>query len=121
MRHLIVKIETDVYKRQVITPAAPYSLITRNHKIDLFAYANNYDNKQGLRQFEDLGEAKETFVKGIRMAKGTTQETGLSETYFANPFGPMQEQDKCEPIIEEMFQCLKTVSYTHLDVYKRQG
>ncbi len=110
----------DQANARVITPAAPYSLITRNHKIDLFAYANNYDDKQGLRQFEDLGEAKETFVKGIRMAKGTTQETGLSETYFANPFGPMQEQDKCEPIIEEMFQCLKKNNvfigevYTHL-------
>lgn len=110
----------DQANARVITPAAPYSLITRNHKIDLFAYANNYDDKQGLRQFEDLGEAKETFIKGIRMAKGTTQETGLSETYFANPFGPMQEQDKCEPIIEEMFQCLKKNNvfigevYTHL-------
>ena len=93
----------DQANARVITPAAPYSLITRNHKIDLFAYANNYDDKQGLRQFEDLGEA-----------------TGLSETYFANPFGPMQEQDKCEPIIEEMFQCLKKNNvfigevYTHL-------
>ena len=54
------------------------------------------------------------------MAKGTTQETGLSETYFANPFGPMQRQEKCGPIIDRIFEglqengvCLGEV-FTHL-------
>ena len=36
---------------RVITPAAPYEVISMNHKIDLFAYANNYDDKLGLARF----------------------------------------------------------------------
>ena len=33
---------------------------------------------------------KLVFVWGARKAKGTTTETGLVESYFANPFGPVQ-------------------------------
>ncbi len=112
----------DQANARVITPAAPYSLITRDHHIDLFAYANNYTDGYGLRRFENVEEAKETFIKGMRMAKGTTQETGLSETYFANPFGPMQQQETCGPIIDEMFEILDTNGvfigevYTHLGI-----
>lgn len=63
------------------------------------------------------------------MALGTTQEKGLSKTYFANPFGPMQEQELCEPLIDEMFAAMKDNNvymgeiYTHLgfDKTNRQG
>ncbi|MGI6765709.1 MAG: hypothetical protein ACOX4R_00680 [Lentihominibacter sp.] len=96
----------DQANSRVITPAAPYSSIVKNHRIDLFAYANNYDDSTGLRIIDDVEDAKSIFIRGMRMAKGTTQETGLSETYFANPFGPMQKQNKCQPIIEEMFDSL---------------
>ena len=54
------------------------------------------------------------------MAKGTTQEIGLSTTYFANPFGPMQQQDICDPIIDKVYDRLKQNGvfigeiYTHL-------
>jgi hypothetical protein len=114
----------DKTNARVITPAAPYSLITQDHKIDLFCYANNYDDKPGIRKIDDLEEAKEIFIRGKRMAKGTTQETGLSETYFANPFGPMQQQNICGPIIDEMFKKLKEngvfigEAYTHLGIIK---
>ena len=37
---------------------------------------------------------------------GTTQEVGISTTYFANPFGPMQRQDICEPLIDKVFENL---------------
>ena len=74
--------------------------------MDLFAYANNYDDGIGLRRVEDMEEAKAIFVEGKRMAKGTTQEVGISTTYFANPFGPMQEQEMCGKIIDEVFDCL---------------
>ena len=94
----------------------------QDHKIDLFACANNYDDKPGLEEIEDIEKAKEIFIRGRRLAKGTTQEVGLSETYFANPFGPMQRQDICSPIIDEMFACLKEngvfigEAYTHLGI-----
>ena len=109
---------------RVITPAAPYEVISMNHKIDLFAYANNYDDKLGLARFETLEKAKETCVEGKRMAKGTTQEVGISPTYFANPFGPMQQQDVCDPLIDQVFKALRDNGvfvgeiYTHLGLSK---
>ncbi len=114
---------------RVITPAASYDIVATNHKIDLFAYANNYDDKLGLHYFEDLEEAKATCKEGKRMALGTTQEVGISKTYFANPFGPMQKQELCEPLIDEIFQCMRNQGifigeiYTHLGFNKenREG
>ena len=110
----------DLSNARVITPAAPYSVVTDNHHVDLFAYANNYDEDLGLHQFDNLEDAKTVFVEGKRMAKGTTQEVGLSTTYFANPFGPMQQQEICDPIIDKVYECLKDNGvfigevYTHL-------
>ncbi|MDD5823515.1 MAG: hypothetical protein PUD55_03660 [Firmicutes bacterium] len=110
----------DKHNARVITPAAPYQVIVKNSPVDLFAYANNYDDKTGLNRFETIEDAKDVFIRGRRMAKGTTQEVGLSETYFANPFGPMQKQDLCGPIIDEVFSKLEENGtfigevYTHL-------
>lgn len=109
---------------RVITPAAPYEVVAMNHKIDLFAYANNYDNELGLHRFENLDDAKATCKEGKRMAKGTTQEVGISTTYFANPFGPMQQQEVCDPLIDEVFTALRDNGvfvgeiYTHLGLDK---
>ena len=71
----------------------------------------NYDEDLGLHEFENLDDAKTVFVEGKRMAKGTTQEVGLSTTYFANPFGPMQQQDICDPIIDKVYECLRITAY----------
>lgn len=101
-----VFLNPDSSNARVITPAAGYDVISSNHKIDLFAYANNYDNRIGLRWVEDMNEIKSICVNGQRMALGTTQEVGLSKTYFANPFGPMQKQDICDPLIDEIFACM---------------
>lgn len=113
---------------RMIVPATPYRNIITNHKIDLFAYANNYTDDIGLKELE-VEEVKETCKLGKRMALGTTQEVGISTTYFANPFGPMQQQEVCEPLIDEIFQSLKDNGifvgeiYTHLgfDKNNRQG
>ncbi|MEG0469822.1 MAG: hypothetical protein RR562_07915, partial [Longicatena sp.] len=108
---------------RVITPAAPYEVVAMNHRIDLFAYANNYDDKIGMSRL-DVDTAIETCKEGKRMAKGTTQEVGISTTYFANPFGPMQQQEVCEPLIHEMFKALEKDNvyigeiYTHLGLDK---
>ena len=118
--HRSIFFNPDQSNARVITPAAPYDVITQNHQIDLFVYANNYDDQPGLRRIDDLNEAKDIFIRGRRMAKGTTQETGLSETFFANPFGPMQQQEVCMPIIDEMFEGLAAngvfigEAFTHL-------
>ncbi|MGN1343535.1 MAG: hypothetical protein ACI4U3_03090 [Traorella sp.] len=101
-----VFLNPDSSNARVITPAASYDVVSHNHKIDLFAYANNYDSDLGLRKIEDVEEIKEICIRGQRMALGTTQEVGLSQTYFANPFGPMQMQEICKPLIDEVFDCL---------------
>lgn len=114
---------------RVITPAAPYEIVATNHRIDLFAYANNYDDKNGLHRFDDMKDAIATCKEGKRMAKGTTQEVGISTTYFANPFGPMQQEEICEPLIHQMFDALQKNGifvgeiYTHLGLDKenREG
>ena len=113
---------------RMVVPASPYRVVVHNHKIDLFAYANNYTNEFGLKQLP-IEEVKETCKLGKRMALGTTQEVGISTTYFANPFGPMQKQELCEPLIDKMFQCMKDNGifvgeiYTHLgfDRSSREG
>ncbi|MEG1732156.1 MAG: hypothetical protein RR252_03285 [Longicatena sp.] len=106
---------------RVITPAAPYEVVATNHRIDLFAYANNYDDKLGLHVFDTIDEAIDTCKEGKRMAKGTTQEVGISTTYFANPFGPMQQQDICEPLIYQMFKSLKETNVVIGEIYTQLG
>ncbi len=88
---------------RVVVPISKYETITAEHSVDLFLYANNYTDKIGLHLFDDINEAKNVFVEGKRMAMQTTQEVGISTTYFANPFGPMQKQDLCQPIIDKVF------------------
>ena len=113
---------------RMVVPAAPYPFVVHNHKIDLFAYANNYTNAFGLKKLP-IEEVKETCKQGKRMALGTTQEVGISTTYFANPFGPMQKQELCEPLIDEVFKAMDDNGifvgeiYTHLgfDKSNRQG
>ncbi len=113
---------------RMVVPASSYSFITQNHPIDLFCYANNYTDAHGIQQLP-LEEFKETCKAGTRMALGTTQEKGLSKTYFANPFGPMQEQDLCDPLIDTVMQSLEDNNiflgeiYTHLgfDKMNREG
>lgn len=91
---------------RVVMPAAPYKTITKDHKIDCLLYANNYDDKRGMHLFANEEEAEDTFIQGKRFALGTTQEKGLSTTFFANPFGPMQRQEECKVLIDKIFNRL---------------
>ncbi len=91
---------------RVVIPAAPYNVVTTDHQVDVFLYANNYTDKRGLHFFENKEEAKPVFVEGKRFALGTTQEKGLSTTFFANPFGPMQRQPETQVLIDKIFDAL---------------
>ena len=91
---------------RVVIPAAPYDVVTSDHKVDCFLYANNYTDKRGMHFFDDRNGAEEVFVEGKRFALGTTQEKGYTTTFFANPFGPMQRQEKCSKLITKMFDAL---------------
>ena len=91
---------------RVVLPASSYSIITKDHPIDCFLYANNYTDLRGMKLFSNIEEALPIFIEGKRNALGTTQEKGLSSTFFANPFGPMQEKEKCEELIHKIFHAL---------------
>ncbi|MDY0277654.1 MAG: hypothetical protein RBQ97_06185 [Acholeplasma sp.] len=93
---------------RVIIPISLYDFISSNHQIDILLYANNYEsNSQGIKIFETTREAIDVFKKGERFAKGTTSETGLVRSYFANPFGPYQKQEQCDVLIDKYFNLLE--------------
>lgn len=70
-------------------------------------YANNYQDQDNLVEFfDDPESAMNVFKKGLRMAKGTTSEKGISESFFANPFGPVQRQAQTEVLLEQYFNAM---------------
>ncbi|CAI3197270.1 phosphoenolpyruvate carboxykinase (ATP) [Clostridium neonatale] len=100
----------DKINARLVMPVASYKEITKGYPIDFFFYANNYDEvREGdkyLNYFENVDDAKKTFKAGARIAKGTTTEKGLVESYFANPFGPAQKQIENDILIDEYFDLM---------------
>ncbi|WP_234118567.1 phosphoenolpyruvate carboxykinase (ATP) [Clostridium hydrogenum] len=93
----------DKTNARLVIPVASYNDITRGYPIDIFLYANNYEDGEELTFFDSAKEAIEVFKQGARMAKGTTTEKGLVKTFFANPFGPVQRKDETNKLILEYF------------------
>ena len=52
---------------------------------------------------DNMEEILSVFRAGRRMAKGTTTEMGLVESFFANPFGPVQRKEQTDRLIVEYF------------------
>ena len=100
----------DKINARLVMPVAPYKEIVRGYKVDLFLYANNYtrvgEGKTSIEYFKSANEAINVFKSGARMAKGTTTEIGLVESYFANPFGPAQKKEKCDVLIDNYFNAM---------------
>ena len=97
----------DKINARLVIPVASYEEIMAGYKVDLFLYANNYtdirDGKKSISYFNTAEEAIDTFRKGARVAKGTTTELGLVESYFANPFGPAQKSKECDVLLDRYF------------------
>lgn len=101
----------DKTNARLIIPITRYQHVIEGHPVDLFLYANNYEQvseeRPALEFFSDPEEAISVFRSGSRLAKGTTDEKGLVHTYFANPFGAPQrkgEHEKCAAFyFEKMF------------------
>lgn len=106
---------------RVVIPVSTYKDIVKGVKVDMFLYANNYDEKIGLNYFTNVQEAKSVFVEGKRKALGTTDEKGISKTYFANPFGPEQKQEETEPLIDEIFEALFVTNTKVGEIYTQLG
>ncbi|MRN06935.1 phosphoenolpyruvate carboxykinase [Lactobacillus sp. 0.1XD8-4] len=88
---------------RVIIPADTYQNVIKHHHIDMWLYANNYSDEVGIHRFDTKEEAEKVFIAGQRKALGTTDEVGMSKTFFANPFGPVQEPELTKPIIDKVF------------------
>lgn len=100
----------DKINARLVMPVASYKEIMKGYKVDLFLYANNYDKVDegdaSIEYFNSPEEAIKVFKAGARMAKGTTTEKGLVESYFANPFGPAQKQQECDILLDKYFKDL---------------
>lgn len=99
---------------RLLYPVSTYKDIMQGYKVDIFLYANNFENKKNvLRLIENKDEAVSIFKKGTRKAKGTTTESGVIDSYFANPFGVVQRKAQSELLIKRVFDVLYD---THIEV-----
>ena len=98
----------DKVNARVTIPISTYDVISRGYKVDYFLYANNYaESIEKIKFFSNLEDAIKVFEDGARKAKGTTTEKGLVKSYFANPFGPVQEKNVAEKLIRKFLTDMK--------------
>ncbi|MBU1141918.1 MAG: phosphoenolpyruvate carboxykinase, partial [Firmicutes bacterium] len=107
---------------RVILPISYYDFIIKDHPVDMVFYTNNYqETNQGIRFFDDLDAALDVFRSGKRFAKGTTSEIGLVESYFANPFGPVQRIADTDIILKQQFASLFKNHVVIGEIYTQLG
>lgn len=103
-----IYINMDQVNARVTIPISTYDVISKGYPIDYFLYANNYqDPDKKIQIYTDLNKAIAVFEDGARKAKGTTSEVGLVKSYFANPFGPVQEKEQTEVLVRQYFKDMK--------------
>jgi hypothetical protein len=95
---------------RLVIPITPYREIVTGHRVDYFLYANNYERvEEGrpyLEYFSNPAAAFKVFAEGTRMAKGTTDEQGLTGSYFANPFGAPQKRAEHDALARAYLEAL---------------
>ncbi|MBS5987254.1 phosphoenolpyruvate carboxykinase [Clostridium paraputrificum] len=100
----------DKTNARLVMPITPYKEVVKGYNVDFFFYANNYtkveEGEHSLEYFKTPEDAIKVFRAGARMAKGTTTETGLVESFFANPFGPAQKVEETDALIKEYFEAM---------------
>lgn len=114
----------DKINARLITPITEYDDVIKGEEVDFFFYANNYTKPEdeSIEIMDDTKAIKDIFLKGKRMTKGTTTENGITETFFANPFGPTQMQKETLEIFDKVFDVLYKnnkkvgVMYTQLGI-----
>lgn len=93
---------------RVVLPVTSLDEVLAGYPVDFLLYANNYeplgDGRGVLERFPDLDSALEVFSAGRAMSKGTTSETGLTGSYFANPFGAPQFRELHEGLARRTFE-----------------
>lgn len=99
----------DKINARVTIPISTYEVISKGYEVDMMLYANNYEDVEKKITFhDDLDKSIQIFEDGARKAKGTTTEKGLVKSYFANPFGPVQEREDTEVLVRQFFADMKT-------------
>lgn len=105
---------------RLVIPVSTYEEIMNGYKVDLVAYANNYENPTyDFLEFNDIDQAINCFKTGRRKAKGTTGEIGLVESFFANPFGPVQLKNETNILIDKYFNLLNENNILIAEMYTR--
>lgn len=98
----------DRWNARVVVPLTEYHEIVAGYPVDLLLYANNYEQVSEdaplVEFFPDPEAALDVFRMGYRQDKGTTDESGIVRTYFANPFGADQMRDLHEPLARKHFE-----------------
>lgn len=93
---------------RIVIPVTTTAQVLAGTPVDLFLYANNYeevdDEHPILERFEDADTAFEVFRRGRVMSKGTTADTGIVESYFANIFGPPEHVELHDQIARQIFE-----------------
>ncbi len=111
----------DKENARTIIPTTLYEDIIKGYSVDMFLYANNYEDKEGMKIFDDIDEAKKVYIEGKRKALGTTTECGIVTTFFANPFGPYQRQEETKKLIDFCFSKLKEMQIPVGEIYTQLG
>ncbi len=59
----------------------------------MWLYANNYSDEVGIHRFDTKGRGRKKVFIALDNGRPLEQldEVGMSKTFFANPFGPVQE------------------------------
>lgn len=108
----------DKVNARVTIPISTYDIISKGYKVDYMLYANNYaESDKKIHFFDNLNKAIEVFEDGARKAKGTTTEKGLVKSYFANPFGPVQERETAEKLVRKYFKAMNDAGTKIGEIY----
>jgi hypothetical protein len=92
---------------RVVLPVATLDDVLRGYPVDYLLYANNHEPVDGdhpvVERLAGEAAALAVFRDGAAMSKGTTTSTGLTNSYFANPFGPAQRREQHERLATATF------------------
>ena len=92
---------------RVVLPVTTLDDVLRGYPVDFLLYANNYEpvdeEHPVVGRLADEAAALAVFREGAAMSKGTTTSTGITNSYFANPFGPAQRQEQHEALAASTF------------------
>ncbi len=109
----------DKVNSRVVMPVSNYKQICRGFEVDMVLYANNYVSGETIKIYDNMEDIVDVFRQGARVAKGTTSETGLVTSYFANPFGPVQRQEQCEVLLQKYFKQLFDTNVEVGEIYTK--